>query len=40
MRMGGFDPKKLVKIPNGTLSFCNTFNIIERLNNKVENLKK
>lgn len=37
---GGFDPKKLVKIPNGTLSFCNTFNIIERLNNKVENLKK
>jgi DNA-directed RNA polymerase beta' subunit len=37
---GGFDPKKLVKIPNGTLSFCNTFNIIERLNNRVENLKK
>jgi DNA-directed RNA polymerase beta' subunit len=36
---GGFDPKKLVKLPNKTLSFCNTFSIIERLNSKVE-LKK
>ena len=33
---GGFDPKKLVKTPNNTLSFCNTFTIIERLNQKVE----
>lgn len=33
---GGFDPKKLVKLPNKTLSFVNTFNIIERLNSKVE----
>ena len=33
---GGFDPKKLVKTPKNKLSFCNTYNIIERLNNKVE----
>jgi len=34
---GGFDPKKMVKIPNhNSLSFCNTYNIIERLNHRVE----
>jgi DNA-directed RNA polymerase beta' subunit len=37
---GGFDPKKLVKTRNKTLAFCDCWNIIERLNQKVEIKKK
>ena len=37
---GGFDPKKLVKTKNKTLAFCDCWNIIERLNQKVEIKKK